>query len=327
MTPREIYDSLGFSYMPLKRGTKTPAVSHGIHSEKEEIDYMLRTMKDPNLAIICGKPSRDICVVDFEYEYDAWTFLNKKKFLSSTLCVRTAHGGIHTYFDCLHGAPNRQLGFGLPDHPFDLCGENGYVVAPPSVIDHSLCNTTKDTCPHMGLSQYEIISSTTNLEIISNLYELVVKRCQELNWKLPAPAASYSGMKVKLVLGNKEIPDIFIDEIRDALVSLWIPGRRYLIQTALVGWLLRLGVKEDGILSVVTFIIHDLANSIEGLKWDPRVQEKEIRTTVRSSLNGAHLYGLSFLVDLARKEGCEAEARKLLDINAEIRERIEVVTV
>ncbi len=326
MNEREIYNKLGFVYIPLRCGTKTPAVSHGIHSKKEEIDCTLRTMKDPNIAIICGKPSRDLCVLDFECERDAWKFLEKEKFLDSTLCVKTAHGGIHVYFDCMHGAPKRQLGFGLPDHPFDLCGENGYVVAAPSVIDHSLCNSTKDTCSHKGTSRYEIISSVTTLECVANLYELVVKRCAELSWKIPASVSNYSSEKLKLCLGAKEIPDVFIDEIRDALISLWTPGRRYLIQTALVGWLLRSGVKEDSILRIVTLIVHDLARSVEGVNWDPRVQTLEVGKAIRSSLLGARIYGLSSLVDLARQEGRENDARTLLNINCAIRERIGVIT-
>lgn len=167
-----------------------------------------------NLAVACGEVSQNLVVFDFEIEADAWFFFQKDSILRSTLCVRTAHKGIHVYFRTLDKCPRRQTKLCSPEHTFDLCGEGGYVVAAPSTVDHSLCDPKKENCPHFGTSSYEIISETKEIKTTKALEAALNTRVSQLGWKL---RRSYDGQELgdfedifKTALSNdKELADLY----------------------------------------------------------------------------------------------------------------------
>lgn len=144
------YETAGLVYFPLKFGTKVPAVSAGFRSSETEISNKLAELANYNLAIICGERSRNLVVLDFECESDAWIFFDRQKILKETLCVRSAHSGIHVYLRTLDQCPSRRTKIAGTMHPFDLLGEGGYVVAAPSTIDHAKCDPSKTICPSRG---------------------------------------------------------------------------------------------------------------------------------------------------------------------------------
>lgn len=177
------YGESGLRYFPLNYGTKEPAVSQGFKSSDEEIKERIEHLGKYNLALACGEASGNLCVLDFEFEKDAWAIF-PKTILQSTFCVKSAHGGVHIYFRTIDKCPRRQTKLCSPEHSFDICGEGGYVAAAPSIIDHSLCDPKKENCPHFGISSYETISSTKQIQLIKGLDESIRTRCSQLGWKI-----------------------------------------------------------------------------------------------------------------------------------------------
>ena len=128
-----LYLDYGFSVIPLSG--KRPALS----SWKEfttrrptyhEIERWFPQETTHNIGIITGRISGGLVVIDCDTVEDSkWWLENHPE---SPLMVHTGRGGLHIYYflekECLFG--NRAKLFG---RAIDLRGENGYVVAPPSI--------------------------------------------------------------------------------------------------------------------------------------------------------------------------------------------------
>jgi hypothetical protein len=258
----DFYRKQGLLFFPLKDGTKEPAVSQGFKSSKEEIESKLKTMKDPNVAIISGKASGNLAVLDFENENDAWAFFDKETILKSTLCMKTCHNGVHVYFRTLDKCPTRQTQIA---RKFDLLGDGGYVVAPPSLIDHSLCERKKngfDKCPHTNTkSTYYIISKMREIQLVTGLEESIKKKCVDLGWITRSEKSesqqpgSFEEIFQKAVEVDQELKALF--EGRE------IPKTRSEAEYHLVRKLVRAGFNDEAICAI-------MSNSQIG-KW----QEKE----------------------------------------------------
>jgi len=125
---------MGLNVIPLNEKTKIPALSSW-----EE--YQHRMVKDEelhkwfddgkkNIAVICGKVSGNLVVIDFD-NLDILPFLSKdiSVLQKETITVRTGKG-LHIYFrvDEKYTQTRR-----FENLKVDIKGEGGYVVAPPSI--------------------------------------------------------------------------------------------------------------------------------------------------------------------------------------------------
>jgi hypothetical protein len=250
-----LFDKLHLAYFPLKPGSKEPLTSQGFKSSEEEIKLKLKENPNANLAIICGERSGNLAVLDFENEEDAWKYFDKEKILSKTICVKTAHNGIHVYFRTLRSCPQRRTKIAGQEHPLDLCGEGGYIVAPLSVIDHTLCERKKngvDRCPHAGKSSYYFISKSREIQIVTDLEESVRKRCIELGWLKQEEESYAQGNK------NAKFEEIFekalqaSEELRALFEGREIPKTRSEAEYHLIRKLVKAGFSDEQIRTIMS---------------------------------------------------------------------------
>jgi len=125
----------GFSVLPIKPRDKAPATDTWKEYQKRKpTDEELHEWfdrGDKNIAIVCGRISGGLVVVDFDDPSVLDFLINGgiDKFSERTLVVKTGKG-YHAYFR----APESLLQNRRFDNlKIDIKGEGGYVVAPPSI--------------------------------------------------------------------------------------------------------------------------------------------------------------------------------------------------
>ena len=127
------YVNQGVNLIPIKFGEKTPLVEWSRYQTRriteEDIKNWFSGDIGVNVAVVCGKISGNLVVVDFD---DPRAF---KRLLSGidqeTLVVKTARGA-HVYFRTDY--PINSFKVDIPNlGRIDVKGEGGYVLAPPSV--------------------------------------------------------------------------------------------------------------------------------------------------------------------------------------------------
>ena len=131
------YLSYGLSVIPLKPGEKTPLIKwERYQKEPPSIAEVRKWFKDTdNIAIVCGKVSKNLVVIDFDGAEIYEAFLKEiegdpeiKDIVESTWLVETGKG-FHVYIQV---DTNRPVKTGKLRN-VDIKGEGGYVVAPPSL--------------------------------------------------------------------------------------------------------------------------------------------------------------------------------------------------
>lgn len=128
-----------FNIIPIKKNSKKPAINWLKYREEKFPRNDLFLYDGLNKAVICGKTSNNLVILDFDFEGQPYfkNILNKLKGIK-TFTVQTPHG-LHIYFFIVEGqCPERQtqIPAKLPElKHFDILGEGGYALIPPSVID------------------------------------------------------------------------------------------------------------------------------------------------------------------------------------------------
>jgi len=181
-----LYRRLGLSIIPVSRGRKQPPLVDWREYQQrpptpEELEAWFGNADRPNVAVVCGKVSGGLVVPDFEREEDFRAFFNADELLKKTLVVRTPHGGVQVWLREAGEVPRRSIRIS-EDPPLDLLGEGGYVVAPPSVIDHAYCKKSK--CRLEGLGEYQVISSSLEIMTVKGIFQSVLQRAKSLGWRL-----------------------------------------------------------------------------------------------------------------------------------------------
>jgi len=126
---------LGFSVIPIKPKDKVPAIPtwKEFQTRKPSDEELHEWFDDgnKNIAIVCGKISGNLVVVDFD-DPATLDFLvdgGIAKFREKTLVVKTGKG-YHAYFIVSENLlQNRRF----DNLKIDIKGEGGYVIAPPSI--------------------------------------------------------------------------------------------------------------------------------------------------------------------------------------------------
>ncbi len=154
------YVSYGLSVIPLKPGEKVPIVRwEKYQQEAPTIDEIRKWFEggNNNIAIVCGKVSGNLVVIDFDDTEIYEKFMKEiesdaelKDIIESTWLVRTGKG-YHIY---LRVDTDKIVKIGKMAK-VDIKGEGGYVVAPPSL--------------HPSRKRYEFVrfSKTTGHEIFT----------------------------------------------------------------------------------------------------------------------------------------------------------------
>ena len=106
------YLALGWSIIPIRKGSKLPAISSWIEYQKrlptaEEVKQWWEENPEANIALICGKIS-GIIVVDIDTPHGGDT---KSLALSPTLVSKTGGGGFHYLYKYRQGLIGAKVGF------------------------------------------------------------------------------------------------------------------------------------------------------------------------------------------------------------------------
>jgi hypothetical protein len=132
------YAQAGWPVFPCGPGQKVPATRHGFLDatpDPDKITWWWSRNPGWNLALATGAPGPDVLDVDVRETgngFDAFNRLRREGLLDgASAYIRTPSGGLHAYFT------GSQQGNGrLPRHHLDFRSLGGYVVAPPSRVNH-----------------------------------------------------------------------------------------------------------------------------------------------------------------------------------------------
>lgn len=140
------YVARGWSVIPLVPGTKRPAVELRPFltgevrlSETDAVSWWEWRPTPYGIGIICGRPSGGLVVVDVDPRNGGDMEATASE-VRTDYAVSTPSGGLHLY-TCALG-PVAKGKTGRPG--VDRQGDGGYVVAPPTVLEHGVYNVIRD---------------------------------------------------------------------------------------------------------------------------------------------------------------------------------------
>lgn len=134
------YCENGFAIIPVQPRGKRPATINGLSdwfNDPSDARELWTQRPDLNIAIVCGKPSGNLVVLDFDEDdekgvhgFDTLAeWEDEFGELPATATAITGRGGMHYLYRSdkpYHPSVNRDLGV-------DVRGEGSYIVAPPSI--------------------------------------------------------------------------------------------------------------------------------------------------------------------------------------------------
>lgn len=131
------YLAQGWSVIPIKPGTKLPALASWLEYQKrlpteEEVNRWWKKWPKANIALVCGEVS-GVIVVDIDPKSGGTT---EGLELHPTLCSRTGGGGQHIFYKWNKDLIGAKVGIKAG---IDIRSEASYVVIPPSL--HASGNT------------------------------------------------------------------------------------------------------------------------------------------------------------------------------------------
>jgi hypothetical protein len=159
------YRSLGFCVIPAKYGDKRPEVAWEPYQHRqptdEEIARWFRDGKRHNIAIVCGKISGNLVVLDFDDTATYEKFFDAPKIERETIVVRTGGGKRHVYLRSTDPVPS----FKIPQIKLEVRSDGNIVIAPPSL--------------HPSGNRYEFVGNTRKVLQVDDLLETVLEATRE----------------------------------------------------------------------------------------------------------------------------------------------------
>lgn len=128
----DFYLNLGLSLIPAYYGEKRPSVEWKKFQRKPPSKDQIRKWFDneekPNVAILCGKPSGNLVVLDFDDKSVYPKFFETSQLEEETLVVKTGSGKYHVYLRTDKPIPS----FRIPQLKLEVRSTGNVVIAPPS---------------------------------------------------------------------------------------------------------------------------------------------------------------------------------------------------
>lgn len=181
----KLYQSLGFSIIPLDYKTKKPSIDWKEYQKRKPTEEELKTWFNgtkTNIAVVCGEVSGNLLCVDFEKPELVNEFFPKQDIHQHTFCTRTGRGE-HVYLQTDKPLKTRSIP-GI----VDLIAENHLAVLAPSV--------------HPCGKNYEKIGQNKLLKVSAKEFEeLFWKKAEELGYyKKTGLATKYGTISTKKTL-------------------------------------------------------------------------------------------------------------------------------
>ena len=251
------YLTYGLSVIPLRHGEKTPLIKWERYQKEPPSIAEARKWFEgtDNIAIVCGRVSGNLVVVDFDDVEVYNNFLKEvegdaeelKDIVENTWLVKTGKG-YHIY---LRVSTDKPIKIGkLPK--VDIKGEGGYVVAPPSLHPNGknyeflrFTKTTGHEIRVISLEQYNQLLTVLEKATQSKLYGGL----DNTKW------AGITEPEDKSKDKWRELTDEQTKEIVAALESVYKQGHRHNIIMYLTGWLYNEGFGYESAEKLVKAII------------------------------------------------------------------------
>lgn len=183
----------GFTVFPLegKKPKRGFLWTNECTSDPAKVERLWTRHKGANIAVVCGKPSGNLLVIDLDIDEKTGTDGTEVLYewekehgkLPDTMRVLTGGGGVHLYY---HTDGRRILNKARVTNGVDLRYNGGYVVAPPSVH------------PDTG-ALYQIEEEMDGPPVIADADELVYKFIAK---GIPSEAVNASGKLNEFLLGE-----------------------------------------------------------------------------------------------------------------------------
>lgn len=128
----DLYSELGFAVLPAIYGEKRPSVEWKKYQEKgptkKKVKEWFKDKKEQNIAILCGVPSANLVVLDFD-DISVYPKLFETQALEKeTLVGKTGSGKRHVYL-----RSNKPVAsFRIPQLKLEVRSDGNVVIAPPS---------------------------------------------------------------------------------------------------------------------------------------------------------------------------------------------------
>ena len=226
------YVEHGLSVIPLKPRSKEPAIRWKKYQEEppsqEELKKWFEGRKT-NIAIVTGRVSGNLVVLDFDSKESFKAFIEKLRNASQVLridinntwVVETSKG-YHLYLRLPRGdlVPHTKIRL---TEGIDIKAEGGYVVAPPSI--------------HPSGKQYKFIKVEREIlgpPSIPEPIELTEEEWQELLSLLVPPREK--PQETKRTIRLRELGDNELLKLKEILKDAWIEGQRQFLALFMSGW-------------------------------------------------------------------------------------------
>ena len=166
-----LYQQLGFAVIPAKHGQKRPSVEWRQYQEKgptkKQVHEWFKDAKQ-NVAILCGEPSLNLVVLDFDDMTVYPKFFDTAKIESETLVVKTGSSKRHIYLRTEKPLDS----FKIPQLGLEIRSNRNVVIAPPSL--------------HPSGDHYEFLHEDVKAILtVPDLEEAVWRKAEELGIKKP----------------------------------------------------------------------------------------------------------------------------------------------
>jgi hypothetical protein len=160
-----IYCSLGFCVIPAVYGDKRPEIAWEPYQRRLPTDAEVARWfcdgRRHNVAVVCGKVSGNLVVLDFDDTAIYEKFFNTEKIERETIVVRTGGGKRHVYVRSAEPLPS----FRVPQVKLEVRSDGNIVIAPPSM--------------HPSGSRYEFVGNTRKVLEVDDLLETVLGTAKE----------------------------------------------------------------------------------------------------------------------------------------------------
>jgi len=293
MSEVQRYLDWGFSIIPLRWGTKRPALDSWDEFQSrrptpDEVQKWWGDGQQHGIAIVCGKVS-NLVVLDID---DPEKFGVALKVIGETLpdtpIVRTRKGW-HLYFRYPANRIVRRHDR-LDDWGAELRGDGCYVVAPPSVVDGHHYHWAKRNGRLMALGEVPISECPEWL-----LDAFGVPFADEQSEPAPVPIAQQP------TNGNTLSPEQK-RALKSILVPNWFEGQRHDLALGLAGLLAKSGVVQDDALA----LLREIASEAGDNEW--RDRERALKDTFDRLWRGEQVIGFKRLEGVIGEQAAKVVA-------------------
>lgn len=168
----KFYSDLHFAIIPAVYGEKRPSVEWKKYQEKgptkKEIKEWFKDKKERNIAILCGVPSANLVVLDFDDITIYPKLFDTQALERETLVVKTGSGKRHVYLR----SDKPVTSFRIPQLKLEVRSDGNVAIAPPS--------------KHPSGGYYEFVTPDIEKVMeVSDLVSSIWKKAEKLGVKTP----------------------------------------------------------------------------------------------------------------------------------------------